>query len=181
MSIVSLVTQAATYYADDPYMHMDGGPTMMTDEQAIGLSIFMVLFALVIAVVVYVVMAIFLGKIFKKAGIESWKAWVPIYNNWVLLELGDQKGYWAVLAIIPVVNIVAAVFMYIAMYNIGLKFGKEGAFVLLAIFLPLVWMIWLAVDKSTWKGSTPVAATAPASSAEPKPAAPDDDRTPPAV
>ena len=40
------------------------------------------------------------------------------------------------------------------MYKIGLKLGKEGAFVLLAIFLPIVWLIWLAVDKSTWKGAS---------------------------
>ena len=40
--------------------------------------------------------------------------------------------------------------MYIAMYNIGLKLGKEGIFVLLAIFLSPVWLTWLAVDKSVW-------------------------------
>src|SRR5690606_4273977 len=88
---------------------------------------------------------------FKKAGVESWKAWVPVYNNWVMLQLGGQQGWWAVVAFIPVANLVAAVFMCIAMYNIGLKLGKEGAFVLLAIFLYAVWLIWLAVDKSTWK------------------------------
>lgn len=43
--------------------------------------------------------------------------------------------------------------MIIGMYNIGLKLGKSSSFVLLAIFLPLVWLIWLAVDKSTWNES----------------------------
>lgn len=114
--------------------------------------LFVMLFALVFGIAIYVIFALLMGRIFKKAGIESWKAWVPVYNNWVLLELGGQQGFWAVLALIPVVNIVAAVFMYIAMYNIGLKLGKDGAFVLLAIFVPVVWLIWLAVDSSTWKG-----------------------------
>ena len=86
---------------------------------------------------------------------------------WILLELGDQKGFWAVLAIIPFVNIVSAVFMIIAEYNIGLKLGKEGWFVLLAIFLPLVWLIWLAFDKSTWKGVAPKATPAATTSATP--------------
>lgn len=40
--------------------------------------------------------------------------------------------------------------IYIAQYHIGIKLGKSGAFVVLAIFLPLVWIIWLAVDKSVW-------------------------------
>lgn len=110
------------------------------------------LFALFFIVVIYVIMALLLGRIFKKAGVPSWKAWVPFYNNWTLLELGEQHGFWAVLAIIPIINIVSTVFMFIAMYNIGLKLGKQGAFVLWAIFIPIVWYIWLAVDSSTWNG-----------------------------
>jgi uncharacterized protein DUF5684 len=110
------------------------------------------IFALIAVTITYVVTSLLLSRIFKKAGIEGWKAWVPIYNNWVLLELGEQKGYWAVLAIIPFVNIVSAIFMLIAMHRIGIGFGKDGTFVLVAIFLPLVWYIWLALDHSTWKG-----------------------------
>ena len=101
-------------------------------------------------IIAYVIGALLLGRIFKKAGVASWIAWVPFYNTWKQLEIGGQSGIWAVLAIIPFVNIVAAVFTIIAGYNIGLKLGKSGAFVLLYIFLPLVWLIWLAVDKSTW-------------------------------
>jgi hypothetical protein len=49
--------------------------------------------------------------------------------------------------------------MYIAMYTIGLRFGKEGYFVLLAIFLPIVWSAWLAFDKSTWQKTAPAFAS----------------------
>jgi hypothetical protein len=101
----------------------------------------------------YVVSSLLLGRIFKKAGLPSWTAWVPFYNSWKLLEIGGQQGFWAVLVIIPFVNIASAIFMYIAMYNIGLKLGKSSTFVLFAIFLPIVWLIWLAVDKSTWNNS----------------------------
>lgn len=118
---------------------------------AFGLAFLLVVFVFI--VIAYVVNSIFLGMIFKKAGVPAWKAWVPFYNTWIMLELGDQAGFWAVLAIIPVVNIASAVFIIMAMYKIGLKLGKEGAFVLLAIFIPIVWLIWLAVDKSTWKGA----------------------------
>jgi hypothetical protein len=61
------------------------------------------------------------------------------------------------------VGITATVYLYIAMYRIGLKFGKEGYFVLWAIFLPLVWYAWLAFDKSTWNPTlaTPHTPTAP--------------------
>ena len=108
------------------------------------------MFSLFLGVITYIISAIFLGKIFKKAGVEGYIAWIPFYNTWKLLEIGGQPGYWAVLAIIPFVNYASAVFMYIAMYHIGLKLGKSGAFVVLAIFLPLVWLIWLAIDESKW-------------------------------
>jgi hypothetical protein len=116
---------------------------------------------LITLVITYIIHAIFLGMIFKKAGIASWKAWVPIYNSWILLEMGRQPGWWAILAFVPVVNIVAAIFMYVAMYYIGLRLQKDGIFVLLAIFLPTVWLIWLAVDKSTWQGEKPSTIASP--------------------
>jgi hypothetical protein len=108
------------------------------------------LFMLIIVIIVYALSAFLLSRIFKKAGVEQWIAWVPFYNTWKLLELGGQQGFWAILAVIPFVNLVSAVFIYIAMFNIGKKLGKEDWFVLLAIFLPLVWMIWLAFDDSKW-------------------------------
>lgn len=187
MGVLSTLAQYEYYYDDSAYTYT----TSTTDSAgaAAAALIFVVFYFLFIAAI-YVVTAIFLGKIFKKAGVASWKAWVPLYNTWKLLEIGGQQGFWAVLAIIPLVNIVAAIFMYIAMYNIGLKLQKEGIFVLLAIFLPIVWIIWLAVDKSTWddtKGAPSLArpevplqpTAAPAAAAPAAPVAPADDNTTP--
>lgn len=110
------------------------------------------LFMLIAFVISYVITSFLLGKVFKKAGVEQWKAWVPVYNTWILLQLGGQQGFWAILGLIPVIQIVSVVYLYIAAYHIGLKLGKSGSFVLLAIFLPLVWAIWLGFDDSKWPG-----------------------------
>ncbi len=124
-------------------------------DPAAAAAVFMsvLLFFLVFALISYAVTAWLLGRVFKKAGVEQWIAWVPIYNTWKLLELGGQQGFWAVLALIPIIQIVSAVFVYIAMFHIGKKLGKEDWFVLIAIFLPLVWLIWLAFDDSKWAGA----------------------------
>lgn len=126
------------------------GATRLDDETtaAVAGAFFFVFF--IALVVIYIITAIFLGKIFKKAGLASWPAWVPIYNTWKLLEIGGQPGFWAALGLITPINIVTTVFTYIAMYHVGKKLGKSGNFVLLAIFLPVVWVIWLATDKSVW-------------------------------
>lgn len=126
---------------------------------------------LIIVLVAYVIGALLLGRIFKKAGVEPWKAWVPIYSLWITYELGDQKGYWAILWLVPFINIVAAIFYIIAQYHIGLKLGKSGAFVLLGIFFPVIWLAILAFDKSTWQGTGAHFAAAPAGPA-PQPSVP---------
>lgn len=143
----------------------DYGTAIAAGAIGVGVILFMLLFVFIS----YAIVAFLTGRIFKKAGVPQWVAWVPVYNTWKLLQLGDQQGFWAVLAFIPLLNIISLIFVYLAMYRIGLKLGKEGWFVLLAIFLPLVWLIWLAFDESKWQGGRAVAASAPASTTAKKP------------
>lgn len=151
----------------------DYSSTSTSSELSAGAVVGIILFTLIVSAVAYVISAILLGKIFKKAGVQSWIAWVPFYNSWKMLEIGGQQGFWAILAIVPLVQYVSIVFIFIAMYNIGLKLGKSGTFVLFGIFLSIVWYIWLAVDDSTWNESlgAPSLAVEHANSAVP-PAAP---------
>jgi uncharacterized membrane protein len=151
---MTYLSNLAQYYSNYDYTYSSN----VDASTAVGITLAVLLIELVFIAVAYVVTAIFLSKVFKKAGVPGWAAWVPFYNSWKLLEIGGQQGFWAILAIIPIVNIVSAVFLYIAMYHVGKKLGKDGVFVLLAIFLPIVWLIWLAVDKSKWNDK---ASTAP--------------------
>ena len=141
MNFISQFAQTYTTYTTTTSTTNDPSP-------GVSLAIFFVIFMII--VITYALDSFLLGRVFKKAGVKQWIAWVPFYNSWKKLELGDQQGFWAVMTIIPIVNIVATVFLYIAMYNIGLKLGKEGWFVLLAIFIPIVWTAWLAFDSSQW-------------------------------
>ena len=150
MGILTYLAQSSdtSLFDDQPYTYTSTSTATLSPEAAI----IIVLVSLVFAVAIYAVSAYLLSRIFKKAGVEQWIAWVPVYNSWKLLELGGQKGFWAVLTFIPLVNIASAVFMYIAMYHIGKKLQKEDWFVVLAIFVPIVWIIWLAFDDSKWQG-----------------------------
>jgi hypothetical protein len=118
---------------------------------------FVLLFFLIFAIAAYAIGAFLMGRLFKKAGVPQWAAWVPIYNTWKMLEIGGQQGFWAVLMLFPILNVVSLIFLYIAMFHIGKKLGKEDWFVLVAIFLPVVWMIWLAFDDSKWPTKKAVA------------------------
>ena len=164
MNIVTFLGQASPYY-DSTYSATDSAV-------AAGVSVFFILFFVGLIALLYVITSFLMSRIFKKAGVESWKAWIPVYSNWIMLELGGQKGFWAIITLIPFFGVVGAIFMIIAMYRIGVKFGKDDVFVLLAIFLPIVWMAWLAFDSSTWKGSVAASATPPAPGAPTTPSKP---------
>lgn len=137
------------YYAYNGHMYSGSSPMLVTDVPLNILAIILVMLS-VSLMIAYIILSLLLSRMFKKAGVAQWIAWVPFYNIWTLLELGDQKGFWAVLLVVPFISYVAIVFLYIAMYRIGLKFGKESWFVLLAIFIPIIWYGWLALDDSKW-------------------------------
>jgi len=138
--------------------------TLSSGDVAAAGTIFMtmMIFAIIGGLIAYAITSYLTSRIFKKAGVKESIAWIPIYSTWKMLELGDQKGYWAPLMLVPFVNIASIIFYYIALYHIGKKFGKEDWFVALAIFVSPVWFIILGFDKSVWNGGS--AATAPAPS-----------------
>jgi hypothetical protein len=105
------------------------------------------IFIAIMSLAVYVVYSVLMMKMFKKFGVDGWKAWVPFVNTWTFLELGGQHGWWQ---FVPVANFIILI---IAAYNIGLKFGKGGGFVVLYMFMPIVWMIIMALKSTTLAGS----------------------------
>ena len=64
-----------------------------------------------------------LWKTFEKAGKPGWAAIVPIYNVIVMLEIVGKPLWWIVLFLIPLVNLVAAILVGIAMAG---KLGRPA-------------------------------------------------------
>ncbi len=116
-----------------------------------------VIFWLFLFIALYVVNAIFLMKLFAKANVPAWKAWVPVVNTWKFLELGGYHGAFSLLVlavIIPCIGWLAAiggiVVCALAAYQIGLKNRKDGVWVVLYLFLGVVWTGILGLGASTW-------------------------------
>ena len=79
--------------------------------------------AALIELLVVVVAIAGLWKTFDKAE-AGWAAIVPIYNVIVMLEIAGKPLWWIVLFLIPLVNLVVAILVSIA---IAEKFGKMPA------------------------------------------------------
>ena len=130
------------------------------DAEAIaGISIaFFLIFALVAAVIGYIISSLLYMLIFKKAGIEAKKAWIPFYNRWIFFELGGQEGWKSLLIFIPYVGpIISFVFEILAVIEISKKLGKSPYFAILYPFgilsfgiSSLVWFLILGLDSSRW-------------------------------
>ena len=80
-----------------------------------GLAGAMLLILGVICLPVYIYMALALQTIASKtATANSWLAWIPIANIILMLNIAKKPLWWIALFLIPVVNIVIAIMVWMA-------------------------------------------------------------------
>lgn len=86
-----------------------------------------------------------LAKLFKKAGREPWKAYIPFYNTWVMQDIAQRPKHWVFWQFIPVVGwfITPGIFIEFAKVFCRFSFADHAAASLLAPF----YFPWLANNK----------------------------------
>ncbi len=105
---------------------------------------------LIFNLIFYVLFALCYQKIFQKAGREdSWAAWVPFYNVWVMFEVAGKPGWWMFLMLVPFVNIVVWIIM---LADLAKAFGKGMGWTLLLLFLPIIGFPMLAWGDAQYSG-----------------------------
>jgi len=92
-------------------------------------------FAVYAAVIVLIIAGMW--KMFVKAGQQGWLSIIPILNTYVIIKLAGREGWWILLFLIPCVNIVVAIIVYM---DLAQKFGKSAAYGLGLIFLPFIFI-----------------------------------------
>ena len=86
-----------------------------------------------------------LGLFFKKADVQLWKAFVPIYSTLIWLKLIKKPKWWVFLSFIPVVNIVLGIGMIVELLN---SFGRRNVVEhVLASALGYIYLPYLALTK----------------------------------
>jgi Family of unknown function (DUF5684) len=82
---------------------------------AAGLGAGLIMFGLLFFAAAYVYMALALQTIANKTKTEnSWLAWIPIANLVLMLNVAKKPMWWIVLFLIPIVNIVIAIMVWMA-------------------------------------------------------------------
>ncbi len=83
---------------------------------------------------------------FKKAGIEPWKALIPFYNTWCMVEKMKLPKYWFFFQLIPVAGQFITIWILIKFVE---HFGRFGVgHHALTVFLPFVYFPYLGFSKS---------------------------------
>lgn len=96
---------------------------------------------------VIVLMIASMWKVFVKAGKPGWASIIPIYNVIVLLDIAGKPLWWIILFIIPLVNLIAIIVVYVALAR---AFGKGVGFALGLIFLGIIFFPILAFGSATY-------------------------------
>ena len=104
---------------------------------------------LLVQLVIVVVTVASMWKIFTKAGQPGWAALVPIYNIVVLLQIVGKPIWWIVLMLIPLVNIVVAVILSVA---VAKSFGKGAGFGIGLMLLSFIFYPILAFGDAQYVG-----------------------------
>jgi hypothetical protein len=97
-----------------------------------------------------IVVLVGMWKVFVKAGKPGWACLVPIYNIIVLLQIAGKPLWWIILLLIPVVNLVIAILIGIA---IAEKFGKGAGFGLGLAFLGFIFYPILGFGDAQYQGA----------------------------
>ncbi|MDO4265112.1 MAG: DUF5684 domain-containing protein [Eubacteriales bacterium] len=117
-----------------------------------GVLVSMFFSMMVFSFFILVVIACCLGRmrIFQKAGVEAWKAFIPFYRDYELCRITMGKGWYFLLGLIPVLYPVMKVLYAI---EICLCFGQEMLFGVAYFFFPWLCELIVGFGKAEYLGS----------------------------
>jgi hypothetical protein len=124
-------------------MQADSGTTVETVSPVMSTGV------MVVALVILVVTIAAMWKVFEKAGEPGWAAIVPIYNVIVLLKIAGKPLWWIILLLIPFVNFIIIILVYVALAK---NFGKGVGFALGLVFLSFIFFPLLAWGDARYQG-----------------------------
>ena len=109
---------------------------------------------LLLFIVTLLLSLIGLYGMFKKAGIEGWKAFIPLYNTWCMVEKMHLKRIWFFLQLIPIAGQFITIWILIKFVE---HFGRFSVLHHAAtVFIPFIYFPYLGFSKNERYAGIPV-------------------------
>lgn len=125
----------------------------LANAEAMGLDANLLMIASIVTIIVSLALIfaywVCLWMVFEKAGKPGWATIIPIYNVITYLRVAGRPGWWLILLLIPLVNIIIAL---ILPFSLARSFGKGFGFGLGLLLLNFIFILILAFDGSEWVG-----------------------------
>ena len=120
------------------------------DEAQLAATGGMLVAEIIFYVIIYVVEAIALMKIFEKAGVTSWYAWIPFLNTYWITQIATGNGWLFLIMFIPCVG--TLIWCILVAVKLAAAFGQGGGMIALLILLPLIGYLVLAFGSAQYQG-----------------------------
>ena len=107
-----------------------------------------ILILILISLLIVLLPAPGLYKMFRKAGIAEWKAWVPFLNTWEIVKAAKIKKHWFYWQFIPIAGWFISIWLLIEFVKLFGKFKLyEHALVVFVPFLYFPYLGWSKDEK----------------------------------
>ena len=120
------------------------------DEAQLAATGGMLVAEIIFYVIIYVVEAIALMKIFEKAGVTSWYAWIPFLNTYWITQIATGNGWLFLIMFIPCVG--TLIWCILVAVKLAAAFGQGGGMIALLILIPIVGYYVLAFGGAQYQG-----------------------------
>lgn len=96
-------------------------------------------------ILIFLFFPIFMFKIFEKAGLPAWKAFVPMLNYWEWNRLNGKPVWWFLLLFVPFINIFMVFLMIVETAKAFGKFslGEQA----IAVLFPYIYLLYLGAKE----------------------------------
>jgi len=101
---------------------------------------------LLILILIFLFFPVFMFKIFEKAKVPAWKAFVPMLNYWEWNKINAKPFWWFLILFLPFINIFMVFLMIVETVKAFAKFdlGSQA----LAVFFPFVYLPCLGISEN---------------------------------
>src|SRR5690606_35487287 len=101
-----------------------------------GMSAHDILVLVLISLIILILPAPGLAKLFRKAGMEPWKAWVPFLNTWEIVKLAELRKHWYYWQFIPIAGWFISIWLLIEIVKLFGTFSLLEH--ILVVFVPFL-------------------------------------------
>lgn len=117
---------------------------------------------------IYILTAIGLWKMFKKAGKNGWEALIPIYNTYILCKITGVNPWWIVITFLAgfitsfssalsiLGSLVTIYFNILLAVGVARSFGKSDGYAVGIYFFDFIFYIILGFGSSNYLGPNPM-------------------------